>query len=91
MVAYRDSGIELEHIVIFAKDSTIFAAGRDQDNHIRIFLINERSGNVYSRNGRVESWEEVYGDSRAAVIEDISRARYNRSIPIYRINGTCNA
>ena len=89
MVAYKGTGIELEHIVIFDKDQTIFAAGRELNTHrIKLFLINEQTGNVYSRQARVDSWEELYGYERATVIDDVSAARYTRSIPVYKIKGT---
>jgi hypothetical protein len=79
--------IELNHIVLFERDNTVFAAGREKaSNHIRIFLINERTGNVYSRNGRADSWEEVYGENRATLINSIYSAKNALQIPVYKLS-----
>jgi hypothetical protein len=81
------TAIELNHIVLFEKDNTVFAAGREKENnHIRIFLINERTGNVYSRNGRADSWEEVYGENRATLINNIYSAKNTLRIPVYKLS-----
>ena len=79
--------LEFDHIVEFVKDSTTFAAARENGyGHLRLFLITA-TGNVYTRNGRAESWEELYGSNRDAIIARILAAR-NNHIPVYRINGT---
>jgi hypothetical protein len=84
--------IELNHIVVFSQDSTVFAAGRERDNNrIRIFVINEKSGNVYSRNGLANSWQEIYGIPRATVINNIETARIRKLIPVYTVNDRLNA
>ena len=81
--------ISIDHIVDFTKDNTTFAAARELDtNHLRIFLVYEGSGNVYTRNGRADSWEELVGGQRDAILARIIAAR--NQVPIYRINGTHN-
>ena len=76
-----------DHIVEFTRDSTVFAAARENGNgHLRLFLINETTGNVYTRNGRADSWEQLIGSNRDAIISRIIAAR-NSSIPIYKIDG----
>jgi hypothetical protein len=79
------SEVQLSHIVIFDRDSMVYAAGRE-NNHVRIFLVNEHTGNVYSRNGRADSWEEIWGSDRASVVARVIAARNHRNIPVYRIN-----
>ena len=80
--------LEIDHIVEFTCDHTIFAAGRENgDGRLRLFLINESTGNVYGRNGRADSWEQLYGHIRDAVIARILAAR-NNHVPFYRVNGT---
>ena len=88
MVNINYAVLEIDHIVEFSKDNTLFAAARENGNgHIRIFLINESTGNVYTRNGRADSWEELYGSERYGVIARLLHAR-NNNAPVYRINGT---
>jgi len=84
--------VTLNHIVLFEKDGIVYAAGRDKDsNHIRIYLIKEQEGTVYARNGRNDSWDEIYGSARGDVIGRISAARNARRIPVYHINDYFNA
>ena len=84
--------ITLNHIVLFEKDGIIYAAGREKDNNrIKIFLIKENEGTVYSRNGRKESWEEIFGSARGDVIGQIVAARNTRRVPVYKINDYFNA
>ena len=88
MVKLNYSILEFDHIVEFTRDSTVFAAARENGNgHIRIFLINENTGHVYTRNGRVDSWEELIGSDRDTIIARITSARNNHT-PVYKINGT---
>jgi hypothetical protein len=88
MVKINYSVIEFDHLVEFSKDRTIFAAARENGcGHLRLFLINETTGNVYTRNGRVDSWEELFGCDRDTIIARITAARSNH-IPVYKINGT---
>jgi hypothetical protein len=88
MCNIRFEVLEFDHIVEFTRDNTIFAAARENGSgHLRLFLINESTGNVYARNGRADSWEQLYGGDRATIIARLMAARNNR-IPVYRINGT---
>ena len=85
---YRD--LVFEHLVIFEKDRTIFAAARENGSgHTRLFLINELSGNIYSRNGRADSWEELIGGDRDCVLTHLSDVT-SKCVPIYRIKGAYN-
>jgi hypothetical protein len=80
--------LEFDHIVEFANDATVFAAARENGNgHIRLFLIHQGTGNVYARNGRIESWEQLFGSERDSIIARVVHAR-NHHAPVYRINGT---
>ena len=80
--------LEFNHIVEFTRDSTIFAAARENGSgRIRLFLINEATGNVYTRNGQVDSWEAVCGNHRYTVLTLLVAARQNHT-PVYRINGS---
>ena len=90
MCAINFDTLEFEHIVEFTKDSTIFAAARETaTGHIRLFLIYEATGNVYGRNGRADSWEELLGSVRDAIIARITAARNNHT-PFFKINGSHN-
>ena len=87
MVKPNYGSIDFEHLVAFEKDRTIFAAGREPGiSHLRLFLIHQSSGNVYTRNGRADSWEELFGYDRDTIIASITVAR-NNHIPVYKING----
>ena len=80
--------LEIDHIVDFNRDNTTFAAARENGNgHMRIFLINHSTGHVYSRNGRIDSWEELLSHERDTVIARIISAR-NNCVPIFKINGS---
>ena len=88
MVKINYSVLEFDHIVEFAKDHTVFAAAKENGNgHLRIFLVYEESGNVYTRNGREDSWEELLGGDRETILSRITAARHNH-IPVYKINGS---
>ncbi len=80
--------LHFDHIVEFSKDHTIFAAARENGNgHLRIFLIYEATGNVYTRNGRADSWEQVLGSDRRDILAKVSEARKS-NVPTYKINGS---
>ena len=80
--------ITIDHIVEFDKDRTTFAADRETgSNHLRIFLIYRDTGNVYTRNGRADSWEELTGERRDIILERIQDAR-GHDVPVYRLNGS---
>jgi hypothetical protein len=80
--------LNFDHIVEFTQDSTVFAAGRENGSgHMRLFLINESTGHVYTRNGRADSWEQLNGSDRDTILARLSVARHNH-IPVYKINGT---
>lgn len=87
MVKINYHELAFDHLVIFEKDNTVFAAARENgNNYLRIFLIYEETGNVYTRNGRADSWEELFGEERNTIINRVDIARHNH-IPVYRING----
>jgi len=87
MCPIKFNELSFDHIVEFSKDKTTFAAARENGNgHLRLLLITEQ-GNVYTRNGRADSWEEITGGARGNVLAKITEARSNH-IPVYRINGT---
>jgi len=86
VIKYDD--LEFDHIVEFSKDATVFAAGRElSSGRIRLFLVNEATGNVYARNGRVDSWEVVCESHRYGILARLMAAR-NNHIPVYKINGS---
>ena len=90
MVRINYDILEIDHIVEFSKDSTLFAAARENGNaHMRLFLINESTGNVYTRNGRADSWEQLYGSERDSIIACLVAAR-NNCVPVYKVNGASN-
>ena len=90
MCNIKFSALEVDHIVEFSKDSTVIAAARENGNgHLRIFLIYENTGNVYTRNGRAESWEEISGGDKESVVTLVRTARNNR-VTVYKINGSHN-
>jgi hypothetical protein len=90
MVKINYAELHFDHLVIFEKDSTVFAAARENGNgHMRIFLIYEETGNVYTRNGRIDTWEELTGSDAANIRNRVSESR-NNHIPVYRINSTHN-
>ena len=76
--------IKLDHLVV--SEEAIFACGRDHERKVRLFLIRENEGKVYSRNGRSDSWEEIFGVNRADVVNRIVHARHNQSVPVYKIS-----
>ena len=79
--------LEIDHIVEFIQDSTVFAAARENSGYLRLFLVHQGTGNVYTRNGRADSWEQLYGSNRDSIIARLLHAR-NNDAPVYRINGT---
>jgi hypothetical protein len=79
--------IRIDHIVELAKENTTFIAARENsNNHLRIFLVYNSSGNVYTRNGRADSWEELNGDERSGVLACLFAARRD-GVAVYKVNG----
>ncbi len=79
--------LTLDHVVEFSKDNTLFVAARENGNgHMRLFLIHCDTGNVYTRNGRADSWEELLGSNRDNIIVRLVDACDNH-ITVYHING----
>ena len=91
MVQINYAELHFDHLVYFEHDRTIFACARENGKGIlRIFLYNEHTGNVYTRNGRIDSWEHLSESARENVLARIEQAR-SANIPIFRINGSgCN-
>ena len=88
MVKINYAVLEMDHVVEFSKDNTLFAAARENGNgHMRLFLINCTTGNVYTRNGRADSWEELFGSDRDSIVARLVAA-CNNNIPVYKVNGT---
>jgi hypothetical protein len=90
MVNFTEGGISLNHLVVFDEESKIFAAGRQQQGtrHVlKLFLVNIRTGDVYSRNGRAETWEAVDDISKGIISDNVLEAYRNRTIPVYRTHG----
>ena len=86
MVKLNYSELKFDHIVEFTGDRTTFAAARyNGNNHLRIFLIYENTGNVYTRNGTADSWEAITGTEAKDIRDQIERSRSNR-IPVYKVN-----
>jgi len=91
MVRINYAVLEFDHIVEFTGDNTVFAAARENGSgHMRIFLVNEATGHVYTRNGRADSWEQICGGDRETILDRLSAARQNHT-PVYRINGSHTA
>ena len=81
--------IRIDHIVDFSKDHTTFAAARENTSgNLRIFLVNDNTGTVYTRNGRADSWEELIGINCELIRIKICQAR--EIVPIYKVNGAHN-
>jgi hypothetical protein len=89
MVKINYAVLEFDHIVEFIKDGAIFAAAKENGHgHLRLFLI-QATGNVYTRNGRADSWEQLFGTDRETILTRIAQARNNHT-PVYKTNGSHN-
>jgi len=86
--------VTLKHLVVFDNESKIFAAGREQfgaKHVIRLYLLNERTGEVYTRNGRTETWQIISDEQlRQHVAEHVRGAFHSHHIPVYKIHGEFN-
>jgi hypothetical protein len=90
MVKINYEELEFDHIVEFLADNTVFAAARENGKgKMRLFLVYEDTGNIYTRNGRANSWEQIYGENVRLVTDKINAAK-NNHIPVYKINGSHN-
>ena len=89
MVKINYAELNIDHLVIFEHDHTVFACARENGKGtLRIFLYNEHTGNVYTRNGRIDSWEHLLGIDRETVLVRINDARNKSNFPIFKINGS---
>ena len=86
-INYADTGLTFDHLVDFAQDKTTFAAARYSDTSLRIFLVYNETRNVYSRNGRADSWEQLSESEAEIISRRISEARENK-IPVYKVTGS---
>ena len=91
MVKINFSELTLDHVVEFTVDNTVFACAKLNDTgHLRLFLIFDNgTGHVYTRNGRADSWEELYGHEAEVIRSKVYTGR-NNHIPVYKINGSGN-
>lgn len=86
--------VVLKHLVVFDNESKIFAAGREDygtKHALRLYLINTHTGDVYTRNGRTESWQSVAEAERQSISDTVYHAYRGRHIPVYRIRGQFDA
>lgn len=86
--------ITLKHLVVFENGNKLFAAGREQFGNkyiLRLYLLNESTGEVFTRNGRTDTWNSVWGEYRQHIVEHVHDAYDHRNIPVYRIHGSFNA
>ena len=92
MCNIRFDNLELDHIVEFTKDSTVFVAARENGHgkHLKLFLVHNNTGDVYTRNGRAQSWEELLGSNRDSILTRLLAARNGDRVPTYKINGSHN-
>ena len=87
MVKINYQELNFDHLVIFEKDSTIFACARENSGHTRIFLLFESgNGRVYTRNGKIDSWELLPVYDAGTIRARVQDAR-NERIPVFTING----
>ena len=89
MVKINYAELKFDHLVIFEHDSTIFACARENGNgHTRLFLLfDSGNGRVYTRNGRVDSWEQLLDSDADNIRNRINDIKKNQ-IPVYKINGS---
>lgn len=77
--------VKLDHLIVCDSENSVFAAARERDTRkVRLFLIKECK--VYRRNGRLQTWEEQFGSAREDLVNHISVARNNGSIPVFHVN-----
>ena len=85
---YKYTEVELDHMVDFPKDDCTFATGREAESgKTRIFLIFNHNGSIYSRNGRVNSWEALSAKEAAAIRHSAEHAR-EQGLPCYICNNS---
>ena len=90
MVKINYAELKFDHLVSFEKDNTVFACARENGSgRTRLFLVFNGNGRVYTRNGQVDSWEELMGADRDNILGRIIAAK-DKNIPEYRINGSHN-
>ena len=85
--------ITLKHLVVFDNGTKIFASGREQfgtKHIIRLYLLNERTGDVFTRNGKAGTWQAVADEQKQHIADHVHGA-FSSHIPVYRIRGDFNA
>ncbi len=89
MVKINYAELKFDHLVIFEHDRTIFACARENGSgHTRLFLVfDDGDGRIYTRNGRIDSWENLDGQDAENIRNRIRESR-NNHIPVYKVNGS---
>ena len=72
--------LSFAHIIDYTRDSTVFAAARERNGHLKLFLF--KGGELYSRTAG--HWRALYGTVRDSILTRITAAR--NSAPGYSIN-----
>jgi hypothetical protein len=86
---HGSNGIDLSHLVIFHEDHKIFVAGRERlTRRMRVFLVNQRTGEILSHNGRLDTWAVVEDEfSCRSISDNVADACERKHIPVYRVRG----
>ncbi len=88
MVNINYAELHFDHLVAF-QEGAIFACARENGSgKSRLFLIfGNGNGRVYTRNGRVESWEILGGQKANNIRQRIKQATKD-GVAVYRFNGS---
>ena len=91
MVKLNYAELKFDHLVNFEHDDTVFACAKETGSgHTRIFLVFEMGhGRVYTRNGRADSWEQLFDSDAENIRTRISDIR--NEVPVYKISGSHNS
>ncbi len=76
--------LSITHTIDFPDAALTYTAGREKSTgKTRLFLIFQKTGRVYSRNGRINSWDEVVGDA----VQTINSLATAVGVPYFQSSG----
>ena len=82
-----NSKIQFKHFVEVPSSDCVIGTAQDDRKKLKLFLMVNGSGPIYSRNGLSNTWDEVSKEHGEGIRKLIKDALEDKRIPRYSTNG----